>query len=107
MKSKKLFRRSMILTVLIIAIMVCTSIVANAEDDSIIASGTDGGITWQIDESGCLTVTGEGEEITLEAYDENSSVAPWQSNADNIKSAKVSVKGLKSMSCFFSEWLVS
>ena len=65
-------------------------ITAYAADD--IASGTDGDITWVIDASGKLTVTGTGDL---------SSNFAWQAYSDQIISAEINVTGMTDASWLF------
>lgn len=59
-----------------------------------IASGTDGALSWVIDSSGKLTVTGTGERT--------SSSSAWSPYSSEIKSAEINVTGMTDASYFFS-----
>ena len=71
-------------------------ITAYAADD--IASGTDGDITWVIDASGKLTVTGTGD---LSGAHYESGFA-WRPYSDQIISAEINVTGMTDASYLFS-----
>lgn len=58
-----------------------------------IASGVSGGITWVIDGSGKLTLTGSG--------DFKFGVIPWTDNSNSIKSAEIRVTGMTNASFMF------
>lgn len=72
---------------------VCDSIEEEEQDFVYAQSGTINGIDWSIDNDGNLTVTGSGniKDGTISPSD-----WPWYSYRETIKSATVSVTGLKS-----------
>lgn len=84
-----------IITVLCLTVVVCSGILVVAADDdieisayseSVIASGTCGeGLTWKIDNEGCLIISGTGN---LANYQSTSSV-PWNDYAAQIQSVNL------------------
>ncbi len=71
--------------------------------DSVIASGeykeNGNDITWVIDADGKLTVEGTGDYADPQYY--NYDRAPWYSERNSIKYAKVNVTGMTNASCMF------
>ncbi len=75
--------------------------VVPAEKATIKYSGKSGDLDWSIDTNGHLTVTGEGE-FNKEGAEANYHKPKWlEYYATEIKSAKISVKGITNMSSFF------
>lgn len=76
------------------------------EDANTFASGKVNNITWEIDESGKLTIEGTGDYISGNAYDTDDSSwhAPWADTSKKryaIKSAVIKISGITSTKKMF------
>ena len=66
-----------------------------------IASGVSGGITWVIDGTGKLTLTGNGDFVHGPAITPTVNPTPWSAYREQIISAEVNVTGMTDASCLF------
>lgn len=91
-------RLSLVLILAMVMTMLLSSMSVYA--DELVASGEEGGLQWQIDSNGCLTLTGDGLDTSIAAGE-----IPWGEYEDSITSVKIDAKNIAADGLMFYAYL--
>lgn len=82
---KKMGKVLILLVCFIIALLLFVSQVYAETEETVVASGKDGGIEWSLDSCGVLLISGINGSGGILNYDQNTTYAPWHEYGSQVK----------------------